>query len=173
MGAKAGKTGKGGKMKEINEIKEIIEGVEEAWLTSDGGLTAAACDVCSFGRSVIRAIERKDVKWLWGIENRSTTGAEMEIANLAIDAVHKIARRQIEDRLRKDPRFLAKVIDAYTDRPRLQFNEASNGNEKFFQLSVKVDSWDNVPDQLIRAFGARNDEGEKWLLDMPLNFIVK
>jgi hypothetical protein len=154
---------------EKKQIEEIIEGIEENWLASDGGLTAAACDVCSFGRSVIRAIERKDVKWLWSMDSKSSTGAEMEITDLGFAAARRIARRQIEDRLRKDPKFLVKIIDTHLDRPRVQFHEAE-GPGKFYQLSIKVDSWDNIPDQLIRNFGERNTDGELWLSCMPLNF---
>ena len=159
-------------MQEIKGIQEIIDGVEEAWLANDGGHTATACDVISFGRSVIRAIERKDVKWLWSINHESSTGSEMEITDLAFAAARRIARRQVEDRLRKDPRFLSRVIDTHLYRPTIQIHQAE-GPDKFYQLSVRVDSWDDVPDDLIRAFGERNTDGEKWLLDMPLNFIIK
>ena len=54
---------------------------------------------------------------------------------------------------------------------RTQINKAEGKNYKeFFQLSVRVDSWDDVPCELIRAFGAENENGEKWLIDMPINY---
>jgi hypothetical protein len=159
-------------MKEIREIQEIIDGVEETWLANDGGLTAAACDVISFGRSVIRAIERKDIKWLWTLHRPDSTGAEIEIGNLAIDAAHRLAKEAIKDRIDKDPSFLAKVIDIFTDQPRIQFHEAE-GPGKFYQLSVRLNSWNEAPNEISRNFGQKNEDGEKWLLDMPLNFIRK
>jgi len=54
---------------------------------------------------------------------------------------------------------------------RTQINKAEGKNYKeFFQLSVRVDSWDDVPCELIRAFGEENENGEKWLIDMPINY---
>jgi len=70
----------------VVEIQEIMAHVEETWLANDGGLTIAASDVLSFGRTAIAAIERGDTTWALQLDPFSAgTGAEGDIISATLE----------------------------------------------------------------------------------------